>query len=188
MDELALARHGESEHSARALVGGDTPLTPRGREQARALGARVRDLAVGACVTSGARRARETAALALDGRDVPIDVDPDLGDIRFGVFEGRPLDEYRSWVESHRPDIAPDGGESRAETLLRFARAFRAVLGRPEQCILVVAHGLTLRSVLDPAPRPVVVGAPYGGCVRLDRRELLDAVERLEAWCEQPAW
>ena len=37
MDDAVLARHAESEASARGVVGGDTPLTGRGRTQARAL-------------------------------------------------------------------------------------------------------------------------------------------------------
>ncbi|HZC28374.1 MAG TPA: histidine phosphatase family protein, partial [Gaiellaceae bacterium] len=108
--------------------------------------------------------------------------------IRFGCFEGRPLAEYRAWIESHRPDAAPAGGESRVETLLRFARAFRRLVQRRERFVLVVAHGLTLRAVLDARPAPIVGGTPYGSCVALARSEFERAVERLERWCETPAW
>jgi ribonuclease H / adenosylcobalamin/alpha-ribazole phosphatase len=188
MDEVALARHGESASAARGVVGGDAPLTARGRDEARRLGDRLRQLALDACVTSRARRARETAAVALAGRGVPVAVEDDLGDIRFGAFEGGPLAEYRAWVETHRPDEAPPGGESRVETLRRFARGFRAVLARRERCILVVAHGLTVRSVLDEKPQPIVAGSPYGGCVILRADELERAVDRLERWCDAPGW
>jgi probable phosphoglycerate mutase len=188
MDEIALARHGESVFSARGLVGGDTPLTARGRDEARSLGERLRRLAIELCVTSKARRARETAALALEGRAVPVAVREDLGDVRFGVFEGRPLAEYRAWIETHPPDVAPPAGESRVETLRRFAGAFRHLLERHERRILVVAHGLTVRSVLDPKPQPVVAGTPYGSFVLVPAAELENAVDRLERWCEAPAW
>jgi broad specificity phosphatase PhoE len=188
MDEIALARHGESEAAAAGLVGGDTPLTANGVEEARALGRRLGGVPIDVCVTSGARRARETAAVALEGRAVPIAVEDDLGDIRFGIFEGRPLAEYRGWIEAHRPDEAPPGGESRVDTLRRFAAAFRRVLARGERSLLVVAHGLTVRSVVDPRPQPIVAGTPYGGCVELRRPELEDAVDRLERWCDAPTW
>jgi broad specificity phosphatase PhoE len=188
MDEIALARHGESETAARGVVGGDTTLSRRGLDEARALGERLRHRAIDLCVTSNARRTVETAALALAGRDVPTLVDNDLGDIRFGSFEGKRLDEYRAWVERNPPDEAPPGGESRVETLRRFARAFRRLLERREPTVLVVAHGLTLRSVLDPKPRPVVADAPYGSCVFMCSGELERAVARLERWCDAPTW
>lgn len=188
MDEIALARHGESVSAARGLVGGDSPLTPRGRDEARRLGERLRRVAIDLCVTSRARRARETAAVALEGRNVPTTVDEDLGDIRFGAFEGRPLAEYRAWIESHPPDRAPSGGESRVDTLRRFVRAFRALLERPERCVLVVAHGLTMRTALDATPRPVVAGTPYGSYALLRAVELEQAVERLDRWCSAPRW
>ena len=188
MHEIALARHGESVSAAQGLVGGDTPLTLRGRDEARALGRRLHPFAIDACVTSGARRAQQTAVIALQGRDISAAIDDDLGDIRFGCFEGKPLTEYRRWIASHRPDAAPPGGESRIETLRRFARAFRALLARREGLVLVVAHGLTLRSVLDPKPRPIVAGTAYGSCVVLTAAELERAVNRLERWCDAPSW
>jgi broad specificity phosphatase PhoE len=188
MDELLLARHGESEAGAAGVVGGDPPLTAAGRMQARALGDRAAAFPADLCLTSGARRARETAELALAGRSVPVEILTELGDVRFGDFDGRPLERYRDWVGSHPPSERAPGGESRAETLSRFARAFRVVLGRPERHVFVVAHGLTIRSLLDRRPQPVVAGAPYGHSVRLTHVEVQAAVERLERWCEDPSW
>lgn len=188
MDELVLARHGESEASAQRIVGGDAPLTERGRAQARELGERLAGFPAEICLTSAARRARETAELALAGREIPLEIVRDFGDIGFGAFEGRPLADYRDWVSAHAPTVPVESGESRVETLRRFARAFRGLLARSEHHVLVIAHGLTIRSLLDERPRPIVAGAPYGEAVRLTRRELEVAVERLERWCEAPVW
>jgi probable phosphoglycerate mutase len=188
MDELVLAPHGETETSARRVVGGDAGLTAAGRTQARALAEELAGFPVEVCLTSGARRARETAQLALAGRDVPVAVLPELADIDFGAFEGRPLEEYRRWVAAHPPAEAPPGGESRVATLRRFARAFRALVARPERHVLVVAHGLMLPAAMGERPQPEVTGVPYGSSVRLTRGELERAAERLERWCEAPAW
>jgi broad specificity phosphatase PhoE len=188
MDEVTLARHGESEAAAAGLVGGDSPLTPTGIDEARTLGDRLRRVTIDVCLTSRARRARETAEVALEGRVVPIVVDEDLGDIRFGSFEGRPLADYRAWVESHAPDEAPPEGESRVETLRRFVRAFRRVLARSERSVLVVAHGLTVSSVAEPKPHPIVAGTRYGSCVTFASPDFERAVERLERWLEAPRW
>jgi hypothetical protein len=91
-------------------------------------------------------------------------------------------------VAAHPPTAAPPGGESRVETLRRFAAAFGSILARPERYVLVVAHGLTIRAVLDARPQPVVAGAPYGHVERLTHAALEEAVRRLERWCESPAW
>jgi broad specificity phosphatase PhoE len=188
MDELVLARHGESEASADRIVGGDSPLTARGREQARALGEQIAAFPAELCMASGALRARETAAIALAGRDVKIEIVRDFGDVRFGDFDGQPLEKYRDWVSTHSPAEAAPGGESRVETLRRFAHAFRALLARNERHVFVVAHGLTIRALLDERPQPVVADAPYGQAVRLTRGELQTAVERVECWCKSPSW
>jgi hypothetical protein len=54
--------------------------------------------------------------------------------------------------------------------------------------VLVVAHGLTLTSLRDDPPRPLVTGAAYGSWLRLTRAELEQAVARVERWCEAPSW
>jgi probable phosphoglycerate mutase len=184
MDDVVLVRHGESETAAAGIVGGDAGLTPRGREQARALAGRAFDI----CFTSPALRARETAAVVLEGREVLQTVLPELADIEFGEFTGRPLPEYRAWIAAHDPAEAPPGGESRVDTLRRFCRAYGLLLERPERHLLVVAHGLTLSALADDPPQPSVAGVPYGSSLELTRAELESAVARLERWCEAPAW
>lgn len=188
MDDVVLARHGESVTAAQRIVGGDAPLTAAGEEQARRLGRELSALPLDVCITSSAVRARSTAAIALVGRDVPREVDDAFGDIDFGEFAGRPLDEYRRWIESHAPAEMPPGGESRVATLRRFVGAYRSLAARTEQHVLVVAHGLTLSALQDESPAPVVAGVPYGSWIRLTAAELDARVARLERWCDAPAW
>ena len=146
MRELLLARHGESEYSARALANGDPgvrcPLTMTGRAQARALGELLRDEPIELCVVTEFERVEETADLALAGRDVPRLVVPELNDPRVGPFEGKALDEYRRWAWGRGPTEAPAGGEHRVALAERYARGFRLVLELPEETVLCVAHSL----------------------------------------------
>lgn len=192
MERVILARHGESEFSARALVNGDAAagvrLTERGREEARRLGAEVASDGIDLAVVSEFARTAETAELALEGRDVPWIVVPDLNDPRVGEFEGGPLAAYREWAWAHGSrDEPPGAGESRWAVLGRYARGFRTVLERPERVALVVVHALPVAYALaPPAPRMGMVehAVPY----RLDAGELREAVERIEAWCAEPSW
>jgi broad specificity phosphatase PhoE len=188
MDDVVLVRHGESETAAAGIVGGDEGLTALGRAQAREVGRALSERSFDVCFTSPARRARETAALMLEGRDVPQTVLPELGDIDFGEFAGRPLQEYRTWIAAHDPEDAPPGGESRVDTLRRFCSAYRTLLGRIEAHLLVVGHGLTLSALSDDPPQPSVAGVPYGSSLEVGQAELAASVARLERWCEAPAW
>ena len=197
MESVILARHGESVFSARQLVNGDVqaagPLTARGEEEARELGRAIAADRIDLCVTSEFERTRQTADLALDGRDVPRIVVPELNDPRYGRFEGGGLEEYRTWASSATSrDEVPGGGESRWNIIDRYVRGYRQVLARAERQILVVVHSLPIAYVLaanagDPPARrlPLVTHAhPH----RLTRDELDAAVTRLEEWCAAPTW
>jgi len=197
MDEVILARHGESELSVVGTVNGDPAaacaLTAAGREQARRLGEQLADVEIDLCVTSEFERARQTADLALAGRAVPRLVLSELDDVRFGRFEGCTLATYREWAAANEPTVeAPGGGESRAATVQRYAAGYQKILARPEQTILVVAHGLPVRYVLNAlerlSPMPLVEQVAYAEPYRLSTAELEAAVRLLEAWVERPNW
>jgi broad specificity phosphatase PhoE len=197
MDEVILARHGESELSVVGIVNGDPSiacaLTATGEEQARRLGERLAEIEIGLCATSEFERARETADLALAGRDVPRLIVPELNDVRFGEFEGGTLADYRSWAAANQPTTeAPGGGESRAATVARYVRGYRTILARSEPIVLVVAHGLPIRYVLnaldETAPAPLVEQVAYAEPYVLDRAQFQLAADLLERWSIRPAW
>ena len=121
MDEVILARHGESQLSVVGTVNGDPAvacaLTETGEEQARRPGNVLAGVELDLCVTSEFERTRQTADIALAGRDVPRLVLPELNDVRFGRFEGGTLADYREWAAANEPTIeAPGGGESRSRS------------------------------------------------------------------------
>jgi len=197
MDEVILARHGESEFSVAGTVNGDPAvecrLTETGEEQARQLGKRLAAVELDLCVTTEFERAQQTADLALAQRDVPRLVLAELNDVRFGSFEGGTLADYRKWAAANEPTVeAPGGGESRAATVLRYALGYRKILTRPEQTILVVAHGLPIRYVLNAldriSPMPLVEQVAYAEPYRLSSGELEAAISSLETWAKQPLW
>jgi probable phosphoglycerate mutase len=189
-----VARHGESEYSAKQLVNGDPgvscPLTDAGRAQARLLGAALAGEPIGLCAVTEFQRVRETAELALEGRDVPFLVVPELNDPRYGEFEGGPLDVYREWVWEQGPLEAPPGGEHRGEIAARYARGLRTLVDRPEATILLVAHSLPLAYLRDAAggvaPRSRMDLVEYAQVLRLETAEVERAIDVLEAWAAAP--
>jgi probable phosphoglycerate mutase len=155
MHLYVIARHGESTLNFENRVNGDpsvpVALTEKGRDEARLLGRQLAHVPLELCVHTRFGRTRETAAIALEGRDVPFEEEPLLDDIDLGELEGRTLDEYRVWKRAHvRSDPFP-GGESLDDAARRYARAFGRLLERPETSILVVTHEIPLRYAINAA-------------------------------------
>ena len=190
MESLLLVRHALAGSNRDALASSTAPgegLTAEGRAQAAKLREALLAYDVDLGVSTDFARTLETLELALEGRDVPRVVVPELNEIRFGHFDGGPLDEYRAWAAAELPTtLAPGGGESRASAAARFGRGVRILLERPERTLVVVAHALVVRYVLDaaaglvPAARmaPVEHAHPYP--LRAD--EAREAVRVLEGW------
>ena len=196
METLVLARHAAAGSNRDGLASCSVPgpgLTPEGVEQARALGEALAAEQIELGVTSELRRTQETLEIALEGRDVPTILIPELDEIHFGSFDGGLLAEYRAWAAAHAPDLpAPGDGESRAQAAARFARGLRRVLERPERLILLVGHALCIRYFLDGAeglvPAPLMVPLDHATAYRLTAAEAVGAAELLEEWSEAPAF
>ncbi len=162
---FVLARHGESTLNIERVVNGDpnvdVRLTEKGREESRRLGAEVRNIELDLCVHTRFGRTRETAELALDGRDVPFEVEALLDDVYVGDLEGLTIDDYRAWKRGHtRSDRFP-GGESLDEAAIRYGRGFQRLLARRERTILVVTHEIPVRYALNAAEGSDDLDAPH---------------------------
>jgi alpha-ribazole phosphatase len=155
MELYVLARHGESTLNFENRINGDpavpVALTENGREEARLLGQQIAHVRLDLCICTRFSRTRETAELALAGRDVPIEVEPLLDDIDVGDLEGLPLEDYRAWKREHTRRDAFPAGESLDAAARRYARAFRRLLERPETSFLVVTHEIPLRYAINAA-------------------------------------
>jgi probable phosphoglycerate mutase len=150
-----IARHGESTLNFENRINGDPSvpvhLTDKGRDEARLLGQQVAHIPLELCVYTPFLRTRETAEVALAGRDVPFEEQAELGDIDIGELEGKTLEDYRAWKREHaRGDRFP-GGESLDDAARRYATAFERLLERPESAILVVTHEIPLRYAINAA-------------------------------------
>ena len=186
---FVLARHGHSVLNLERRVNGDptrdVPLTEQGREDARLLGLQLANMRLDACIHTRFPRTRETAELALAGRDVPLVVEPLLDDIAIGRLEGWSIGDYRAWTEKHsRADPFP-GGESLDDAARRYARAYRRLLERAG-AVLVVCHEIPIRYALNAAAGSDDLDAPAHDIPNatpflFEREALARAAERIEA-------
>ena len=149
MERIILARHAQSVFNVRGVLNGDPSilggLTDEGRAQAGRLGGRLQGERIDLCVTTGFERTRETADIALAGRDVPRLVVPDLGDPPNGDLELRSYAELVRWREANGPDV-PLPGLDRTERdyFEAVARGFQQLAERPEPTILAILHGYVI--------------------------------------------
>jgi len=125
---IYLARHGETEWSLSGQHTGltDLPLTPRGEEHARKLGARLRGLSFTRVFASPLQRAARTCELA--GFGAEAETMPDLVEWDYGAYEGIKTPA----IHAGRPgwklfrDGCP-GGEMPADVGIRADRAIAAM-------------------------------------------------------------
>ncbi len=142
---LVLARHGETEWSRTGRHTGrtDVPLTDVGRDQARRLGSVLAGRTFTRVLSSPLSRATETADLAGFGRRVELD--DDLREWDYGVYEGRTrveiAKEIPGWTVWSQPMV---GGESLDQLGVRANRVIAALLPTGGD-VLVFSHGHFLR-------------------------------------------
>lgn len=163
MPLLVLVRHGQSTYNLQNLFTGETdvPLTPRGREEARAAGEKLKDTPFNHGFTSVLQRAIETMTILLEAagqKELPVTRDRALNERNYGRLQGfnkaEIAKEYGEeqvaiWRRSYT--VRPPGGESLEDTCKRvipyYEQKILPLLQKGEN-ILVVAHGNSLRALM----------------------------------------
>ena len=145
-------RHGKTDWNLTHKLQGksDIPLNDMGRQMARDAGERYKDIHFDVCYCSPLTRARETAGLVLEGRDVPVIIDDRLSEMGFGIYEGveevfeKPECPVRVLFFNPEKYIARDGAESLAD-LLKRTNAFLDEVAYPlvneGKDVLIMGHG-----------------------------------------------
>ena len=162
---LVLVRHGQSDWNLKNLFTGwkDPDLTPKGIEEAKAAGQRLRamGLTFDTAYTSALTRAQHTLTLVLDelGQNgLETTRDQALNERDYGDLSGLNKDDARRkwgeeqvhvWRRSY--DVAPPGGESLKDTVARALPYYcQHILPRVlnGERVIVVAHGNSLRALV----------------------------------------
>jgi probable phosphoglycerate mutase len=146
---LLLIRHGETAWNRQGRYQGrsDPPLTARGREQARLIGAELAAVHAHSIVSSPLRRAHATALDIGRRLSLPVELDGGLSELSFGVWEGltqaevkqRWPDALRRWKQ--RPDAAPPpGGEPLPVAAERIRHCLDGLVASRPAHVIVVTH------------------------------------------------
>lgn len=145
-------RHGEAQSNARGIVSSklegnaEFSLTEKGRMSAEEAGKKLAKEHIDLIVTSPFVRTKETAeivaaAIGYDTRQ--IIVDERIKEIDTGIYNGRPIDEYRGNFSSIKEKLTkrPEGGECLLDVKLRVMPFLEELETRyAGKTILVVTH------------------------------------------------
>jgi len=87
---LYIIRHGKTDWNALVKLQGrtDIPLNDEGRRMAMEAREEYKDINFDVCYCSPLIRAKETAEILLEGRDIEIIPDDRLNEMAFGIYEG----------------------------------------------------------------------------------------------------
>ncbi|TKB60030.1 MAG: 2,3-bisphosphoglycerate-dependent phosphoglycerate mutase [Nitrospira sp.] len=163
MARLVLLRHGESQWNLENRFTGwvDVPLSPKGIEEAKQAGEKLRGFSFDRAFTSVLTRANETLRLVLEAigqTTIPIEKDKALNERMYGDLQGLNKAEtakkygdaqVKIWRRSY--DVKPPGGESLKDTAERalpyYEKMIKPCLLQGET-IIIAAHGNSLRALV----------------------------------------
>jgi 2,3-bisphosphoglycerate-dependent phosphoglycerate mutase len=163
MARLILLRHGESQWNLENRFTGwvDVPLSPRGIQEAKDAGEKLRGFTFDRAFTSVLARANETLRLVLDTigqTGIPTEKDKALNERMYGELQGLNKaetakkygdEQVKIWRRSY--DVRPPGGESLKDTAERVLPYYEQTI-KPHllkgDTILIAAHGNSLRALI----------------------------------------
>ena len=152
--KIFLIRHGETaSNAARVIQTPETPLSPRGIEQAERLGRRLAGAGIGRILSSDLTRARMTAERLREATGAELVLDPLLQERNFGALRGIAYDDLEE--DPFGLDYAPPEGETWPVFHARVDAAWERVLRAARQqrgaasALAVVTHGLVCHSVVS---------------------------------------
>jgi len=148
-NEYFIMRHGEADSNVLNIVSSapekaEIKLTKKGESQALKAAKALKREKLDLIISSPLKRTAETAKIVADYCGVKYVTDERLREYDFGSLNGKPVEEFEAFVESHKGKFmrAPEGGE----TLIEVKRRMLDFIGEIERehkakKILIVGHG-----------------------------------------------
>lgn len=159
MLSLYITRHGETEWNIEKKMQGwkDSNLTPKGIENAIALGNRLKEVDFNCIYSSSSQRAIHTAELIRGNRNIHLVSDENLREINLGEWEGKTFVEFekldnqghKAFMET--PHLfAPKSGESFFQVRDRIDAAMNKIINENKHGnVLIVTHAIIVKTIMS---------------------------------------
>jgi probable phosphoglycerate mutase len=193
---VLLTRHGHTDRSEPDQYLGQhvkALLTDRGRHDAEALAARLRDVPIDRAISSPLSRAAETAAILVAGHRLELELDDRMLEMDYGAWEGMTVEEVATKLPEEFEQYERDpsqyrvgGGENGAQVARRVSSVIDDLLSwagsmRGDRTCLLVGHSSVNRVLLA-----TVLGVPLADYRR--RFQIDWASLTVLRWPQDPAY
>lgn len=160
--DFYIFRHGQSTYNVAGRTQGqtnDSVLTEQGKEQAVLVGEKLKNKEIDIIVTSPLKRAMQTAELANQALNVPVETDEHFIEVNVGVVEGLHYTEIRDkfpdiFEKMHIPgtefeNVCYPEGETRKQVRERVFAGLEMWARKPNyKTVAVSSHGIMLSQTL----------------------------------------
>lgn len=160
--DFYIFRHGQSTYNVAGRTQGqtnDSVLTEQGKEQAVLVGEKLQNKKIDIIVTSPLKRAMQTAELANQALNVPVETDEHFIEVNVGVVEGLHYTEIRDkfpdiFEKMHIPgtefeNVCYPEGETRKQVRERVFAGLEMWAQKPNyKTVAVSSHGIMLSQTL----------------------------------------
>ncbi len=156
MTTLILIRHGHNDWADKQLAGWlpDVHLNELGRQQAQDLVERLKPIEIAAIYSSPLDRTLETARPLAQARNLKINKVPQLGEVKYGDWQGQALKvlaQKKEWkhVQAAPSTFAFPNGESFREMQNRAVAAVeKIVAAHPQDTVALFSHGDVIKAIV----------------------------------------
>jgi probable phosphoglycerate mutase len=155
---IYIIRHGETDFNKLGIVQGsgiDSDLNPRGVQQAANFYAFYKEINFQKIYTSALKRTQQSVLPFIE-TGKPYQILPELNEISWGIFEGKPQNEserlaywevVNGWKNGNY-SAKIEAGESAAEMQARQLPVVQLLKAQKEDCVLIATHGRAMKSLL----------------------------------------
>lgn len=149
---IYIIRHSETKYNKLGITQGrkDSPLTQAGKKIAEKLGKKLKNKNIAKIYSSDLGRCIETSKIINKLLKVKIIPSPELREINYGIFNGKPEKDIKKVFEFKNADTAPPGGESFNQVKRRLLSFLKSPnLKKEKGPILIVTHDGCLKAILS---------------------------------------
>lgn len=155
---IYLVRHGQTEWNVEHKLQGhqDSPLTELGIKQAQWLGESIQNESIDIIYSSSSLRARKTAELIRDIREIEIIESEDLREINLGIWEGKRQEEVKKlhpeqfqyfWTDPEKFHV--ESSETFQDVLKRAINNLHQIISTYQgKSILIVTHTVVVKLLM----------------------------------------